>query len=158
MIKLERLTETAQEPTYGSDHAACFDIRADIEGREVTLYPPWNMEYFDDDVADGVVIPAGWRAKIPTGFIWHLESGYELNILPRSGNSLKHGITLSNAMAVIDEDYDKETFVILHNTSMEPFTIRHGDRMAQGRVSKVIRCDFESLGERKGGFGSSGKS
>jgi dUTP pyrophosphatase len=156
MIKLERLTETAQEPTYGSDHAACFDIRADIEGREVTEYDDANQKSILDNHNDCVNLYPGDRMMVPTGFIWHLKSGYELNILPRSGNSLKNGITLANAMAVIDEDYKDETFVVLHNTSMETLPIKHGDRIAQGRVSKVIRCDFESLGERKGGFGSSG--
>jgi dUTP pyrophosphatase len=158
MIKLERLTETAQEPTYGSDHAACFDIRADIEGREVTAsWGDLTDASTRNSIGEAILYPDE-RILIPTGFVFHIPEGYQLKINPRSGLAWRSGITVLNAPATIDSDYKGELFVVLYNTSGETFTINHGDRIAQAELMPAIRCDFESLGERKGGFGSSGKS
>lgn len=79
-----------------------------------------------------------------------------MNIMSRSGLSWKDGVVVLNAPAVIDEDYKEETFVMLHNTSKNPFVIEHGMRIAQAEINPVYRVELGSIGERDGGFGSSG--
>lgn len=157
MLKLERLTDTAQLPTYGSDKAACFDIRADIYERDVKIFNGANKKISFSGF-DYLELQTRERALIPTGFVFHIPDGYQLKINPRSGLAWKHGITVLNAPATIDSDYTQELFVVLYNSSGEDFTINHGDRIAQAELVPVIRCDFDSLGERSGGFGSSGVS
>lgn len=155
MINLIKLTETAQQPTYATEKSACFDICADIENREIKFMSNSNEE-LKYNIKDALTIPPHYRVLIPTGFIWELSEGYELNFLSRSGNTWKNGIVVLNSPAVIDEDYDKESFVILHNTTSEYFRVEQGQRIAQGKVSRVERCSFSAGGVRVGGFGSTG--
>jgi len=152
-LRLEPVSDTAQSPTYGTDNAACFDLRADIlyrvcQGSGGSL----GINCIDGEM----VLNPGKRYLIPTGFTFHIPDGYQMKINPRSGLAWKHGITVLNAPATIDSDYKDETFVILYNSSNQPFVINHGDRIAQGEIVQVNRVNLESLGERKGGFGSSG--
>lgn len=155
MINLEKLTETAVYPSYGTSKSACFDISADIQNRTISMRNEKNQP-FEYEIKNKLTIPPHWRALIPTGFIWHLKEGYELNFLSRSGQSWKNGVIVLNAPAVIDEDYVQESFVVLHNTTDDHFVVEQGQRIAQGKVSPVIRVDFESGGDRSGGFGSTG--
>lgn len=155
MINLIKLTESAQAPVYATEKSACFDVSADILNREITFMSNSN-EKRKYEIKDALTIPPQYRVLIPTGFIWKLSEGYELNFLSRSGNTWKNGIIVLNSPAVIDEDYDKESFVILYNASNEYFRVEQGQRIAQGKVSRVERCGFESGGERLGGFGSTG--
>ncbi len=148
-------------PIYGSDKAACFDLKADLKGRVID----YKNDHTDgssgccemNNSQDTVFkLETGERVLIPTGFIFDIPEGFVMNIVSRSGLSWRNGVIVLNAPAKIDEDYADETFVILHNTSSEPFVIEHGDRVAQAELIPVYRVELESFGERKGGFGSSG--
>ncbi len=109
-----------------------------------------------------VTIAPGGRALIPTGFCIALPPGYELQVRPRSGLALKHGITLPNAPGTIDEDYRGEIGVIVLNTGAEEFVVTRGMRIAQAVVAPVVRAvwdevdDLDETARGAGGFGSTG--
>jgi dUTP pyrophosphatase len=109
-----------------------------------------------------VTIPAGGRALIPTGLSVAVPEGYELQMRPRSGLALKHGVTLPNAPATVDSDYRGELQVILINHGMGPFEVHRGDRIAQLLVQRVEKVRFREVTELPpssrgtGGFGSTG--
>jgi dUTP pyrophosphatase len=113
--------------------------------------------------ADVVILP-GQRALIPSGFCFEIPHGMELQVRPRSGLAVKHGITVLNTPGTVDADYRGEVKVILANLGGEPFTVRRGDRIAQA-VPAAVAADsmvreVDSLTETArgaGGFGSSGK-
>lgn len=132
-------------PSYETAGAAGADIRANLPDRgELVLAP-------------------GARALVPTGLRIEIPEGFEVQIRPRSGLALKHGITLPNSPGTIDSDYRGPLGVILLNAGTEPFTVTHGERIAQMVVAPVVRADFETvvdLGETArgaGGFGSTGR-
>jgi dUTP pyrophosphatase len=113
-------------------------------------------------VAAPVTIGPGERALIPTGLTVALPLGYELQIRPRSGLALRHGITLPNTPGTIDEDYRGEIGIILLNTGRETFVVERGTRIAQAVLAPVSRAvwqEVESLdatARDAGGFGSTG--
>lgn len=154
------------KPVYGSDKAACFDLKADLKGRLIqykdTTPSSWSANgvngeiLLGDDSHQSFRVDKGERVLIPTGFIFGIPEGFRMNIVSRSGLSWNSGIIVLNAPAVIDEDYVDETFVVVHNTSSEPFIIEHGMRIAQAEINPVYRVELDSLGERESGFGSSG--
>jgi dUTP pyrophosphatase len=108
-----------------------------------------------------VLLPMG-RAICPTGLRVAVPEGYEMQVRPRSGLASKHGITLPNTPGTIDSDYRGPLGVSLINLGLEPYTIRHGDRVAQVVVAPVVQAGFavvEDLDETArgaGGFGSTG--
>lgn len=110
-----------------------------------------------------VVIGPGERKLVPTGLKVAVPEGYELQLRPRSGLALKHGITLPNTPATIDADYRGELQVILINLGNEPFAVKRGDRIAQMLVQRVEPVTFREVdelpesGRGEGGFGSTGK-
>jgi dUTP pyrophosphatase len=114
-------------------------------------------------VSDPVTIPPGRRALIPAGFAIALPPGYELQIRPRSGLALKHGIVLPNSPGTIDEDYRGEVQIIILNASDEHFTITRGMRIAQAVLSPVVRAAWDEVDtldatdRGAGGFGSTGR-
>ncbi|EDZ42268.1 MAG: dUTP diphosphatase [Planktotalea sp.] len=132
-------------PSYASAGAAGADLRAN----------------FSDRVE--LVLAAGARALVPTGLRFAIPEGFEVQIRPRSGLALKHGITLPNAPGTIDSDYRGALGVIVLNAGQDSFTIAHGDRIAQMILAPVVRADFElveQLSETargEGGFGSTGR-
>ena len=109
-----------------------------------------------------IIVPPGGRALIPTGLRIAIPAGHELQIRPRSGLALRHGITLPNAPGTIDSDYRGELGVILLNTSAEPFTVTRGMRIAQAVLAPVLRAEWTLVAELDetargaGGFGSTG--
>ena len=113
---------------------------------------------------DGVVAAAGGRLLMPTGISIAIPVGYAGLVLPRSGNALKHGLTVANAPGLIDSAYRGEIKVILLNTDPRaPFHIQRGDRIAQlvlQRVEEVQWTIVDSLDgdDRGGGFGHSGSA
>lgn len=134
-------------PTYETLGAAGADICAN----------------FADDLRPiGVLLEPGERALIPTGLAMAIPAGFEVQIRPRSGLALKHGVTLLNTPGTIDSDYRGPLGIIVVNLGQEPFHITHGMRIAQMVVAPVVQCEFnivESLDETdrgSGGFGSTG--
>jgi dUTP pyrophosphatase len=127
-------------PAYATDGAAGMDV---VSAEDVTLAP-------------------GARHAVATGFSMAIPQGYEVQVRPRSGLALKHGITCLNTPGTIDSDYRGEVKVILANLGSEPFPIKRGDRIAQLVPAPVQRASFtevSSLDETTrgvGGFGSTG--
>ncbi len=109
-----------------------------------------------------LVIPPGGRALVPTGLCIAVPPDHELQVRPRSGLALKHGITLPNTPGTVDEDYRGELGVIVLNAGTEPFTVERGMRIAQAVVAPVLRAtwrEVEALPDTArgaGGFGSTG--
>jgi dUTP pyrophosphatase len=103
------------------------------------------------------------RRLVPTGIAIALPPGYELQIRPRSGLALKHGITLPNTPGTIDEDYRGEIQVILLNASDEHFVVTPGMRIAQAVLAPVVRAAWDEVltldetARGAGGFGSTGR-
>jgi len=133
-------------PAYETVQAAGMDIRAAVP-------------------ADGpVVLEAGARALIETGFAVALPPGFEAQIRPRSGLAIKHGITCLNTPGTIDADYRGEIKVILINLGHDRFTINRGERIAQMVVAPVVQATvmqvdvLDDTGRGAGGFGSTGKN
>lgn len=129
-------------PTYATAGAAGMDLLAAVEA-PLTIAP-------------------GARVLVPTGLAIALPPGYELQIRPRSGLALRHGIILPNSPGTIDEDYRGEVQVIVMNAGDAPFVVERGTRIAQAVLAPVVRARWEpveSLDETArsaGGFGSTG--
>ncbi|MCR9164848.1 MAG: dUTP diphosphatase [Nannocystaceae bacterium] len=114
-------------------------------------------------------IEPGKRVAVPTGLAIALPPGHEAQVRPRSGLAWKHGVTVLNAPGTIDADYRGEIRVLLINHGDAPFTVAHGDRIAQLVVAEVVPVQFEAAralpepertaGPERGdgGFGSTGR-
>ena len=113
-------------------------------------------------VAAPLILQPGARALVPTGLAIALPPGYELQVRPRSGLALRHGIVLPNSPGTIDEDYRGEIQIIVLNAGDAPFTIERGMRIAQAVLAPVVRArwhEVESLNvtsRNEAGFGSTG--
>jgi dUTP pyrophosphatase len=113
-------------------------------------------------IQEPVTIPPGGRALIPTGLAVALPAGHELQVRPRSGLALRHGLILPNSPGTIDEDYRGEVQVIVLNAGDAPFTVERGMRIAQAVLSPVVRGiwreveTLDSTTREAGGFGSTG--
>jgi len=113
-------------------------------------------------VAEPLTIPPGGRVLVPTGIKIALPAGYELQVRPRSGLALKHGIVLPNSPGTVDEDYRGELQVIVMNAGEAPFTVERGMRIAQAVVAPVVRAHWREVdvlpetARGDGGFGSTG--
>ncbi|MGE0178446.1 MAG: dUTP diphosphatase [Sphingomonas sp.] len=142
-IALKRLPhgEGLPLPAYATDHAAGLDV---VAAESLTLAP-------------------GARCAVATGFALSIPQGYEVQVRPRSGLALKHGITCLNTPGTIDADYRGEVKVILANLGSEDFAISRGERIAQLVPAPVLRADFNVVEELDatprggGGFGSTGR-
>ena len=143
-IKLRRLPhgQDLPLPSYATAGAAGMDLLA--------------------AVAEPVTLAPGHRTLIPTGLCIALPPGYELQIRPRSGLALQHGIVLPNSPGTIDEDYRGEIQVILLNAGDEAFEIVRGMRIAQAVLAPVVRARWHEVDSldptdrAAGGFGSTG--
>ncbi len=143
MIEIEVLSsDETFIPSYESTDAAGCDVKAHI--------------------SEDIVIEPGSSALIPTGLKVAIPSGYEIQVRPRSGLALKHGITVLNTPGTIDADYRGEIGIILINHGKECFRVTRGMRVAQFVLAKVYQAKFylaESLASTtrgEGGFGHSG--
>lgn len=142
MIRIQRLPHGTglPMPAYASQGAAGMDVVA----------------------AEALTLAPGARHAVATGFAMAIPDGYEVQVRPRSGLALKHGITCLNSPGTIDSDYRGEVKVILANMGDAPFPIARGDRIAQLVPAPVQRAHFAevaSLDETErgaGGFGSTG--
>lgn len=136
------IEDEAELPTYASPESSGADVRAFIK-QEIILQP-------------------GSSALIPTGLRFAIPHGYEIQVRPRSGLALKHGVTVLNTPGTIDADYRGELGVILINHGKEAFAVKPGMRIAQIVVAPVLQANFclnNSLActqRGSGGFGHSG--
>lgn len=107
-------------------------------------------------------LPSGARKLVPTGLVLQIPEGYEVQVRPRSGLAIRHGITLLNSPGTIDSDYRGEVMVMLINLGAEPVTIERGERIAQIIVAPVVQAtlvEVKTVSETErgaGGFGSTG--
>jgi len=111
-----------------------------------------------------MIFETGQIRLISTGFCVELPRGTEMQVRPRSGLALKHGMLIPNAPGTVDEDYRGVVMVGLYYIGTDPFTVRHGDRIAQGVIAQVQRfasvevADLSDTDRGQGGFGSTGLS
>ena len=137
-----------EPPSYATPGAAGADIRANLR---------------PEDRETGFILDPMQRAVVPTGLRVAIPPGYEVQIRPRSGLALKHGVTLANTPGTIDSDYRGPLGVLLINFGAEPFVVVHGERIAQLIVAPVLQAAFaeaEALSETErgsAGFGSTGR-
>ena len=132
-------------PAYETQGAAGMDLRAAIlKDRQIVLNP-------------------GRRILVPTGLVFEIPQGFEVQIRPRSGLALKHGITCLNTPGTIDSDYRGEIQVLLINLGEEEFRITRGMRIAQAIIAPVVQLQMEERVEvsqtqrGENGFGSTGQ-
>lgn len=141
-MKITRMPHNKFLPEYKTEGSSGMDLYAAID-KEITLKP-----------LERVLVPTGIKIEIP------IE--YEAQIRARSGLSVKHGITLINAVGTVDADYRGEVCVGLVNISNEEYTIKPDDRIAQMVIAKVEKAQIEITTELtesvrgEGGFGSTG--
>ncbi|MFT6530819.1 MAG: dUTP pyrophosphatase [Limimaricola cinnabarinus] len=144
-------TETADRalplPAYQTTGAAGADLVANLD---------------PSDREGGLHLMPGARALVPTGLRVAVPDGFELQLRPRSGLALRHGITLPNSPGTIDSDYRGPLGVIILNAGQGAFTVTHGMRIAQAVLAPVVRAAFEMVEDLDdtargtGGFGSTG--
>jgi dUTP pyrophosphatase len=133
------------------------------EGLPRPAYATHGAAGLDVVAAEDLTIAPGQRHAVATGFAIAIPPGYEVQVRPRSGLALKHGITCLNTPGTIDEDYRGEVKVILANLGSEPFEVRRGERIAQLVPAAVLRAEFREVpelsetGRGAGGFGSTGQ-
>jgi len=129
-------------PRYMTEGASGMDLYAAVKGE--------------------LIIAPGERELIPTGLFTAVPGGYELQIRPRSGLAIKHGVGILNAPGTIDSDYRGEIKIILINLGREPFKVKRGERIAQMVLCPVARLEFELTEQLpdtirgEGGFGHTG--
>lgn len=132
------------------------------EGLDLPVYATAGAAGMDVVSAEDVTIAPGMRHAVATGLAMAIPEGYEIQVRPRSGLALKHGITVPNTPGTIDSDYRGELKVILINHGGADFAIRRGDRVAQLVLAPLTRASWqevETLDETArgtGGFGSTG--
>lgn len=142
ILKIEKLPHNKHLPEYQTVGAAGMDLCAAIE--EPILLKPFE------------------RRLIPTGIKIELEHGFEAQVRPRSGISIKHGISLVNCVGTIDEDYRGEVCVPVINLSTEEYTIQPNERIAQMVIARVEKAKIQVVQKLSetvraaGGFGSTG--
>ena len=142
-IALKRLPhgDGLPPPAYATDGAAGMDV---VAAEDVTLAP-------------------GARHAVATGYAMAIPHGYEVQVRPRSGLALKHGITCLNTPGTIDSDYRGEVKVILANLGRDPFEVKRGERIAQlvpapvQHVTLDLVDDLDATARGAGGFGSTGR-
>lgn len=132
------------------------------EGLPLPAYATAGAAGMDVVSAEDVTLPPMGRHAVATGFALAIPEGYEVQVRPRSGLALKHGISLPNTPGTIDSDYRGELKIIMINLGSEPFAIVRGDRVAQLVVAPVQPANFVEVAELDetergtGGFGSTG--
>ena len=133
------------------------------EGLPMPSYATEGAAGLDVVAAEDLTMSPGQRHAIATGFAIAIPEGSEVQVRPRSGLALKHGITCLNTPGTIDHDYRGEVKVILANLGSEPFLVRRGERIAQLVPAPVLRASFREVKQRSetergaGVFGSTGR-
>ncbi|WP_426266853.1 dUTP diphosphatase [Sphingomonas sp. LHG3443-2] len=133
------------------------------EGLPLPAYATAHAAGMDVVAAEDLDLQPGQRHAVATGLRIAIPEGYEVQVRPRSGLALKHGITLPNTPGTIDADYRGELKVIMINHGTEPFPVRRGERIAQLVPAAVTQAEWDEVDELdetlrgEGGFGSTGR-
>nr|WP_232473926.1 dUTP diphosphatase [Sphingomonas sp. MA1305] len=133
------------------------------QGLPLPGYATAGAAGMDVVAAESLTLAPGARAAVATGYAIAIPEGYEVQVRPRSGLALKHGVTCLNTPGTIDSDYRGEVKVILANLGHEPFAIERGDRIAQIVPAPVLRATLQEVVELNAtargdsGFGSTGR-
>lgn len=133
------------------------------EGVELPKYATPGAAGMDLRANGQVVVERFGRAMVPTGLRISVPEGFEAQVRPRSGLSIKHGLTLINPPGTIDSDFRGEINVLVINLGNETYTIEKGERIAQMVICPVVRAEWQKVTELQesergeGGFGSTGK-
>lgn len=144
-LALKKLSPDAFIPQYATPGSACFDLCAIHDGDPVSLKP-------------------GCAHIFRTGLAFEIPIGWRMDVFSRSGHGFKNQVSLANSVGKIDHDYRGELMISLLNAGKEVFTVKHGDRIAQGEVNPVHRVTFHEVQELTdtqrgtGGLGSTGVS
>jgi dUTP diphosphatase len=146
-LNIKRISDKFDDislPHYETEGSAGMDVRAAIENE--------------------IIITSGEVKLVPTNLIVEIPDGYEIQVRPRSGLALKHGIGLLNSPGTIDSDYRGEVGIIMYNISKENFVVKRGDRIAQLVLTKYYKADLVEAANLsdsqrgEGGFGHTGKN
>lgn len=179
LFSVVKLKENAQTPSLATDLSMAYDLRACLtDGDTLVSYTDnanrqnvivKSMPEFEGKV--GFYIEPNARVLIPTGLRFVIDENYGVAVVPRSGLSVKNGLTLINCTGIIDADYKDEVFITLTNTTRQRQFIAHGERLCQSFLvkrectAKELPCITEEEAnkqptkptQRRGGFGSTGK-
>ena len=163
-IVFEPLHPSVLPPQRGTAESAGYDLSAFIDGRSIRV---WRNNVLEERIVETVggvaalVLTPGEKALVPLGFKARLPAGYEAQIRPRSGTSVKTDLVIANAPGTVDADYPDEWCVPVKNGGTAPLVISHGERIAQMVLAKFEVLAFttgvvERSTDRQGGFGSTG--
>lgn len=169
-MKLEvfKILKKATLPTKATEQSSCYDLHSCLHGSNVSVYYKGGKgeKRIETDASGNrtIAVHSRERVAVPTGLILNIPDGYDVRVYPRSGMSLKNGITLSNSVGVIDNDYKEELFVTVINNSDDVFIIEDGMRIAQFELNKTQSLTItetetkpEQTTDRNGGLGSTGE-
>lgn len=141
-VQIKKIDPNAEVPQYMTSGSAGCDVKACL---------PQELE-----------ITPGQRVAVPTGLAFGIPEGYEIQVRPRSGLSIKQGLTVINAPGTVDSDYRGEVMVLMINHGTEPVRLKNGDRIAQLVIQRVNQIQWNLVEELQktvrgsGGFGSTG--
>lgn len=144
-VQVKKLHEDAKIPEYQSEGAAALDLHACFYG-----------------VKPSLTIRPGRRALIKSGIAMAIPEGYMGIVTPRSGLSIKNGITVTNSPGIIDSDYRGDIGTVIQNTETDSFEVKEGDRISQLTLIPIVRGILEEVAELpetvrgEGGFGHTG--
>ena len=167
-MRIYRENELAKLPEFATEGSACFDLKACLEiGKTATAYNPHNrvmeMPIKVINGKAGLSLQPGFRTLIPTGLIFDIPKNHVLDFFIRSSMALKYGVVLANGVAKIDSDYVEQSYVMVLNTSDTPYTVYHGDRIAQAELRELKKYALTERKtppaqktDREGGLGSTG--
>lgn len=158
-------------PEYKTTKSACFDLEVYLgeSVNQVKIFETSgnssfrNIGKFEENLKRGIFLYPGERALFPTGVIFDIPEGFEIDVFPRSGAAIERGLTLINCTGIIDEDYTKMLYVLLVNNSSQKQLIFHRDRIAQAKIIPYLQASFveipsvEQKTNRIGGIGSTGR-
>jgi dUTP pyrophosphatase len=169
-----KLYSHVQRPVWATEDSACFDLHAHFEpGKPVKIFsitnnereviPSMNSSTTGAENSSELILPIGARALIPTGIVFDIPEGYSVRLYPRSGLSVRKGLTMINGEGIIDSDYVEEVYVTMHNASHQTIKISHGERIAQAELIRSLSYEVVEIAQRpgqktsrSGGLGSTG--
>lgn len=159
-LYIERVTNSAKVPEKKTTHAACYDVRANLVNRIVKVFKGGINKGRVELIKKRIKLAPGDRAMIPTGWKMCCDPGWKIELVPRSGKSIKFGVTLINCTGVVDADFRQEAMLLVVNLSNELITITDEERIAQlslevvNDVNVVIGNLPDIDSNRIGGMGS----